>query len=170
MLPPIGERRVDAPEDEPGRDAVTPPAEPTAKGTPGARAQTPTTRDLVALYAARADATAVDLRPLIDARRERRATAVAPVFRSLPAVKPRPVGRGTAEHRNAVRAAGATNRPAAPRRVSGDRIATRTAWRRWLPTVGVAKLAMLVSATIRGVAGPRKRGRPRARRAVQGRA
>ena len=170
MLPPIGERRIDASGDEPGHDAVAPPPEPTADATQRARPRPPIARDLVALYAARADATGIDVRPLIDERRERRSTEVAPVARVLPSVTPQRVGRGTVEHRDAVRGARPSSRSAASRRASGNQTATRKAWRQWLPTAGVGKLATLVSATIRGVAGPRKRGRPRARRVVQGRA
>lgn len=173
MLPPIGERRADAPGDEPGGE-VTPspplPPEPNVEATPAARQRLPNTRDLVALYAARADANAIDLRPLIDERRERRPTEAAPVVVRLLSIKPRPVGRGTAEHRDAVRRARATTGTAKAPGTGGDRMASPKVWRRWLPTVGVSKLATLVGTTVRGFAGPRKRSRPRARRVVQGRA
>lgn len=172
MLPPIVERRVEAPGDEPAGEALPsqPPPEPIAAAPPTARGRRRGAGDLIALYAARAEATAIDLRPLIDERRERRPTEAAPVTLTGPAVKPRPIGRGTAEHRDAVRRARVDTAPPAPRRARDNHPQVPKVWRRWLPTAGLAKIAALVGTTVRGLTGPRKRGRPRARRVVQGRA
>ena len=169
MLPPSGARRVETVEAQPGRDDVpSPPVQ--ADVPPEEQRRRPRAYDLVALYAVRAEANGIDLRPLVDERRERRPTEAAAVVVALPAATPRPVGRGTAEHRDAVRHARAIGAVVATSRAGGDLAGSLKAWRRWLPSFGVAKLAKLVGAARRDATGPSKRARPRARRVVQGRA
>src|SRR5215211_6143993 len=164
MLPPIGERRVDAPVDESGSDDVTTPREPSPEPATEFR-QRSNTRDLVALYGARAEANRIDLRPLIEERRERRPTEAVRIAAAPMRAKPRKVGRGTAEHRDAVRRDRATATTTGSGR-RGDHIESWKVWRRWQPSVGAAKLVEKMGAAVRGAASPRRR----ARRVVQGRA
>jgi hypothetical protein len=171
MLPPIGERRLDTLDEEPsGNDDASSPPAATPDPAPEARRRPPRTRDLVALYAVRAEANGIDLRPLIDERRERRPTEAPPIVAIFPTTTPTPVGRGTAEHRDAVRRARAIAATSGPSHASAGRSNARQVWRRWRPTAGLAKLAMLIGGATPDGMEPSKRPGPRARRVVQGRA
>ena len=91
MLPPLGERRVESFDEEPsGEDAASSPPEENPDPVSDERRRESRTRDLVALYAVRAEANGIDLRPLIDERRERRPTEAATVMVMLPAITEAP--------------------------------------------------------------------------------